>query len=258
MPGRLKDKVALITGGGSGLGREMALLFAAEGAGIVINDIDLEAGERTKHEIGSQALFVPGDVSHDPDSEKLFAAIRDAHGRLDVSVHNAGIMDPHDEGVLETPRHVWDRVLAVNLTGVFLCCRHAIPLMLETEGTSSLINIASFVALLGAAVPQVAYTASKGGVLAMTREIAVQYARRGLRANAICPGPIRTPLLEYLISDEQKRSNRLNHIPAGRFGEPRDIANAALYLASDESDWVTGTEFLVDGGITAAYLTAEP
>jgi NAD(P)-dependent dehydrogenase (short-subunit alcohol dehydrogenase family) len=175
-----------------------------------------------------------------------------------VSVQNAGIMDPHDEGVVETPRQVWDRVLAVDLTGVFLCCRHAIPLMLESERTSSLINIASFVALMGAAVPQVAYTASKGGVLAMTREIAVQYARRGVRANAICPGPIRTPLLEYLISDEQKRSNRLNHIPAGRFGEPRDVANAALYLASDESDWVTGTEFLVDGGITAAYLTAKP
>jgi NAD(P)-dependent dehydrogenase (short-subunit alcohol dehydrogenase family) len=258
MPGRLEDKVALITGGGSGLGREMALLFAAEGAEIVINDIDVEAGERTKREIGSRALFVPGDVSHDPDTEKLFGAIREAHGRLDVSVQNAGIMDPHDEGVVETPRQVWDRVLAVNLTGVFLCCRHAIPLMLESERTTSLINIASFVAILGAAVPQVAYTASKGGVLAMTREIAVEYARRGVRANAICPGPIRTPLLEYLISDEQKRSNRLNHIPAGRFGEPRDIANAALYLASDESDWVTGTEFLVDGGITAAYLTAEP
>jgi NAD(P)-dependent dehydrogenase (short-subunit alcohol dehydrogenase family) len=145
--------------------------------------------------------------------------------------------------------------MAVNLTGVFLCCRHAVPLMLETDGNSSLINIASFVALMGAAAPQIAYTASKGGVLAMTRELAVQYARRGIRANAICPGPIRTPLLERLISDEQKRRNRLNHIPAGRFGEPRDIANAALYLASDESEWVTGTDFLVDGGITAAYLT---
>jgi NAD(P)-dependent dehydrogenase (short-subunit alcohol dehydrogenase family) len=256
VPGRLENKVALITGGGSGLGKEMALLFAAEGATVVVNDIDLEAGELTKHEIGGEAMFVPGDVSHDPDVEKVFAAVRDAHGRLDVSIHNAGIMDPRDEGVVETPRHVWDQVLAVNLTGVFLCCRHAIPLMLESEGTGSLINIASFVALMGAAVPQVAYTATKGGVLAMTREIAVQYARAGIRANAICPGPIRTPLLEYLIADEDKRENRLNHIPAGRFGEPRDIANAALYLASDESDWVTGTEFLVDGGITAAYLTA--
>jgi NAD(P)-dependent dehydrogenase (short-subunit alcohol dehydrogenase family) len=236
----------------------MALLFAAEGAHVVINDIDIEAGESAKHELGPGAMFVPGDVSRDPDMERLFEAVREAHGRLDVSVHNAGIMDPADEGVVETPRYVWDRVLAVNLTGVYVCCRHAIPLMLESEGTGSLINIASFVALMGAAVPQSAYTASKGGVLALTREIAVEYARRGIRANAICPGPIRTPLLEYLISDETKRQNRLNHIPAGRFGEPRDIANAALYLASDESDWVTGTEFVVDGGITAAYLTAGP
>ncbi len=256
MSGRLQNKVALVTGGGSGLGREMALLFAAEGAEVVVNDIDVEAGERTKREIGAGAIFVPADVSHDPDARALFEAVREAHGRLDVSVHNAGVMDPRDEGVTDTPREVWDRVLAVNLTGVFLCCRHAVPLMLASEGMSSIINIASFVALMGAAVPQVAYTASKGGVLSMTREIAVEYARQGIRANAICPGPIRTPLFEYLLADEQQRSNRLNHIPAGRFGEPRDIAYAALYLASEEADWVTGTEFVVDGGITAAYLTA--
>jgi NAD(P)-dependent dehydrogenase (short-subunit alcohol dehydrogenase family) len=252
---RLADKVVLITGGGSGLGRDMALLFAGEGATLVINDIDPEAGERTVAEIGDAASFVAGDVSDDEATAATFKAVRARHGRLDVSVHNAGIMDERDEGPTETPLGVWDKVLAVNLTGVFLCCRHALPLMLETEGNGSLINIASFVALMGAAVPQIAYTASKGGVLAMTREIAVQYARQGVRANAICPGPIRTPLLEYLISDHQKRTDRLNHIPAGRFGEARDIANAALYLASDESDWVTGTEFLVDGGITAAYLT---
>jgi NAD(P)-dependent dehydrogenase (short-subunit alcohol dehydrogenase family) len=250
---RLADRVALITGGGSGLGREMALLFAAEGAQVVINDIDRDAGERTASEIAGS--FVPGDVSQDDATRELFETVRNTYGRLDISVHNAGIMDPRDEGVTETPLEVWDRVIAVNLTGVFLCCRHAVPLMLDTEGNSSLINIASFVALMGAAAPQIAYTSSKGGVLAMTREIAVQYARKGIRANAICPGPVRTPLLEYLIADEQKRNNRLNHIPAGRFGEPRDIANAALYLASNESDWVTGTEFLVDGGITAAYLT---
>jgi NAD(P)-dependent dehydrogenase (short-subunit alcohol dehydrogenase family) len=250
---RLADKVALITGGGSGLGREMALLFAAEGARVVINDIDRDAGERTASEIGAQ--FLPGDVSRDDQTGAMFDAVRETHGRLDVSVHNAGIMDPRDDGVTDTPLEVWDRVIAVNLTGVFLCCRHAVPLMLDSDGNSSLINIASFVALMGAAAPQIAYTASKGGVVAMTREIAVQHARHGIRANAICPGPVRTPLLEYLIADEQKRDNRLNHIPAGRFGEPRDIANAALYLASGESDWVTGTEFLVDGGITAAYLT---
>jgi NAD(P)-dependent dehydrogenase (short-subunit alcohol dehydrogenase family) len=222
---------------------------------VVINDIDEEVGERAAAEIGEAASFVPGDVSDDEATRALFEVVRNAHGRLDISVHNAGIMHPDDEGVTDTPLEIWDRVIAINLTGVFLCCRYAVPLMLETEGNGSLINIASFVALMGAAAPQVAYTASKGGVLAMTREIAVQYARRGIRANAICPGPVRTPLLEYLIADEQKRENRLNHIPAGRFGEPRDIASAALYLASDDSDWVTGTEFLVDGGITAAYLT---
>jgi NAD(P)-dependent dehydrogenase (short-subunit alcohol dehydrogenase family) len=252
---RLAKKVALITGAGSGLGREMALLFAREGAYVVINDIDPEAGERTSEEIGDAAIFVAGDVSDDASVKGIFDAVRESHGRLDVSVHNAGVMDPRDEGVTDTPLDVWQRVLDINLTGVFLCCRHAVPLMLDTEGNSSLINIASFVALMGAASPQIAYTASKGGVLAMTRELAVVYARHGIRANAICPGPIRTPLLEYLISDEDKRRNRLNHIPAGRFGEPSDIANAAVYLASDESDWVTGTEFNVDGGITGAYLT---
>jgi NAD(P)-dependent dehydrogenase (short-subunit alcohol dehydrogenase family) len=233
----------------------MALLFAREGAAVAVNDIDADAGERTAEEIGDPAAFIPGDVTDDEAVRRLFAAVREQQGRLDVSVHNAGIMDPADEGVLDTALDVWDRVIRVNLTGVFLCCRHAVPLMLDSPGNSSLINIASFVALMGAAAPQIAYTASKGGVLSMTREIAVQYARRGLRANAICPGPIRTPLLEYLIADEAKRNNRLGHIPAGRFGEPQDIANAALYLASDESDWVTGTEFVVDGGITAAYLT---
>jgi NAD(P)-dependent dehydrogenase (short-subunit alcohol dehydrogenase family) len=255
VPGRLEDKVALVTGSGSGLGRAMARLFASEGAAVIVNDIDAEAGERTTAEIGGKATFVQGDVSTDGAVSALFQTIRDSHGRLDVSVHNAGIMHPRDEGVTDTPLEVWDQVIAVNLTGVFLCCRHAIPLMLETDGKSSLINTASFVALMGAAVPQVAYTASKGGVLAMTREIAVQYARSGIRANAICPGPIRTPLLEPLIANEEKRENRHNHIPAGRFGEPQDVANAALYLASDESDWVTGTEFLVDGGIRAAYVT---
>jgi NAD(P)-dependent dehydrogenase (short-subunit alcohol dehydrogenase family) len=255
--GRLSNKVALITGAGSGLGREMAMRFFAEGAIVVINDIDEEAGEQAANEIGGATSFVAGDVSDDAAVQRIFESVREAHGRLDISVHNAGIMDQRDEGVTETPLEIWDRVIAVNLTGVFLCCRHAIPLMLATEGNGSLINIASFVALMGAASPQIAYTASKGGVLSMTREIAVQYARRGIRANAICPGPIRTPLFEYLISDEQKRANRLNHIPAGRFGETQDIAHAAVYLASDESDWVTGTEFLVDGGITAAYVTAE-
>ena len=257
MAERLANKVALITGAGSGLGREMALLFARQGASVVINDIDEEAGERTASELGDGAQFVAGDVSDDASVERMFAEVRSAHGRLDVSVHNAGIMDPRDEGPTVTPLDVWDRVIAINLTGVFLCCRHAIPLMLDSEGNSSIINIASFVALMGAASPQIAYTASKGGVLSMTREIAVEFARKNIRCNALCPGPVETPLLAELLSDPARRQRRLVHIPPGRFARAEEMANAALFLASDEASYVNGATFLVDGGITAAYVTPE-
>jgi NAD(P)-dependent dehydrogenase (short-subunit alcohol dehydrogenase family) len=258
--GLLDGKVCLITGSGSGLGREAALLFSHEGAKLIVNDIDEDAGRKTADEIahgGAEAIFVRADVTDDGQVEAMFEAAAERFGRLDVSYHNAGIMDPDDAGPVDTALEIWDRVIDINLKGVFLCCRHAIPRLLEAGG-GSIINVASFVALMGAANPQVAYTASKGGVLSMTREIAVQYAREGIRANALCPGPIRTPLLDYLIADDAKRENRLNHIPMNRFGEPEDIASAALFLASDLSSYVTGTEFVVDGGITAAYLTKGP
>jgi NAD(P)-dependent dehydrogenase (short-subunit alcohol dehydrogenase family) len=256
----LEGKVCLITGSGGGLGREAALLFAREGARLVVNDIDEAGGTETVSMIesaGGEAAFIPGDVSDDAQVAALFDGAVERFGRLDVSYHNAGIMHPDDTSPVDTALEIWDRVIAINLTGVFLCCRHAIPKLVDSGG-GSIINVASFVALMGAANPQIAYTASKGGVLSMTREIAVQYARQGLRANALCPGPVRTPLLDYLIQDEAKRENRLNHIPMNRFGEAEDIAKAALFLASDLSSYVTGTEFVVDGGITAAYLTKGP
>ena len=202
MAGRLANKVALITGAGSGLGRQMAVSFAAEGASVVVNDIDADAGQRTVGEIGDAAQFIPADVSDDAATAGLFEQIRSTHGRLDISVHNAGIMDPRDDGVTDTPLEVWDRVIAINLSGVFLCCRHAVPLMLDTDGVSSLINIASFVALMGAAAPQIAYTASKGGVLAMTREIAVQYARQ--RGPRQCDLPGADPHAPARIPDQRR------------------------------------------------------
>jgi NAD(P)-dependent dehydrogenase (short-subunit alcohol dehydrogenase family) len=256
----LEGKVCLITGSGGGLGRAAALLFAKEGAKLVVNDIDEAGGNETVSMIesgGGEAAFIEGDVANDEQVEALFDGAVERFSRLDVSYHNAGIMHADDVGPEDTPLEIWDRVIDINLKGVFLCCRHALPKLVDGGG-GSIINVASFVALMGAANPQIAYTASKGGVLSMTREIAVQYARKGVRANALCPGPIRTPLLEYLIADAQKRENRLNHIPLNRFGEADDIAKAALFLASDLSSYMTGAEFVVDGGITAAYLTAGP
>jgi NAD(P)-dependent dehydrogenase (short-subunit alcohol dehydrogenase family) len=256
----LDGKVCLITGSGGGLGRAAALLFAKEGGRIVVNDVNEGAGAETVELVeaeGGEAAFVGADVADDDSVRQLFDEADQLFGRLDVSYHNAGIMHPDDLGPEDTSLDIWQRTIDINLKGVFLCCRYAIPKLREAGG-GSIINVASFVALMGAANPQISYTASKGGVLAMTREIAVQYAREGIRANALCPGPVRTPLLEPIIRDDERRENRLNHIPLNRFAEADDIAKAALFLASDLSSYVTGTPLVVDGGITAAYLTKGP
>jgi NAD(P)-dependent dehydrogenase (short-subunit alcohol dehydrogenase family) len=256
----LDGKVCLITGAGGGLGRAAAILFAREGGKIVVNDLDEGAGTETVslvEQAGGEAAFVAADVSDEDSVRALFDAAVDRFGRLDVSYHNAGIMHPGDVGPEDTSLDVWEKTIEVNLKGVFLCCRYAIPKLLDSGG-GSIINVASFVAIMGAANPQIAYTASKGGVLSMTREIAVQYARQGIRANSLCPGPVRTPLLEPIISDEERRENRLNHIPLNRFAEADDIAKAALFLASDLSSYMTGAPLIVDGGIHAAYLTHGP
>jgi NAD(P)-dependent dehydrogenase (short-subunit alcohol dehydrogenase family) len=257
--GRLEGKVALITGAASGMGRVASTLFAREGAKVVVADVTDDAGEATADEIrssGGEAAFVHADVSSPADAEALPRAVVERFGSLDVLYNNAGIFPDDDGSVIDTPEATWDRVMSINLKGVFLGCKYGIPAMLESGG-GSIINVASFVALVGAATPQIAYTASKGGVLAMTREIAVEFARKGIRANALCPGPIETPLLQELLSDPIRRERRLVHIPIGRFGQAEEIANAALFLASDESSLVTGATFVVDGGITAAYITPE-
>uniref|UniRef100_A0A7C5VW07 SDR family oxidoreductase n=1 Tax=Thermomicrobium roseum TaxID=500 RepID=A0A7C5VW07_THERO len=256
---RLAGKVCIITGAGSGIGRESALLFAQEGAKVVVADINVAGGEETVRlirEAGGEALFVRTDVTKAAEVEALVRTAEETYGKLDVMFNNAGIFPDEDGSVVDTPEEVWDRVMAVNLKGVFLGCKYAIPAMLRAGG-GSIINTASFVAIMGAAVPQIAYTASKGGVLAMTREIAIEFARKNIRANALCPGPVDTPLLQSILADPAKRQRRLVHIPMGRFAQAREIAQAALFLASDESSYVTATAFLVDGGITAAYITPE-
>lgn len=252
---RLKDKVALITGAGSGIGRETALLFAREGARVVVVDINDAAGQETVQMIGTDAaVYVRADVSRAADCAHMVRMAEETYGGLDVLFNNAGIMHSQDDDAISTEEDVWDLTMNINLKGVFLGCKYGIP-ALRRAGGGSIINTASFVALLGAATPQLAYTASKGGVLSMTRELAVIHARENIRVNALCPGPLRTELLMKFLDTEEKRQRRLVHIPMGRFGEAREIANAALFLASDESAYVTGTEFVVDGGITAAYVT---
>lgn len=256
---RLQDKVAIITGGASGIGREAALIFAREGATVVVADLSDEAGHRIVGEIeaaGGTASFVRTDVSRAADVENLVSETERLYRKLNVIFNNAGIFPDNDGSVTDTDEAVWDFVMNVNLKGVYLGCKYGIP-ALQRAGGGSIINTASFVALIGAATPQIAYTASKGGVLSMTREIAVEFARRNIRANALCPGPVDTPLLQSILSDPRKRERRLVHIPIGRFAQPREMANAALFLASDESSYVNGATFTVDGGITAAYVTPE-
>ena len=257
--GRLDGKVAIVTGAGSGIGRRAAVTFASEGARVVVGDVADEGGQETVGEIeggGGEATFVHADVSSAYDAEGMVRYAVETYGGLHVLMNNAGIFHPEDDSILTTSEEVWDRTLAINLKGVFLGCRYGIPAMLDAGG-GSIVNVASFVALMGAATPQIAYTASKGGVLAMTREIAVEFARRGIRANSICPGPIETPLLQELLSDPVRRQRRLVHIPMGRLGQAQEIANAALFLASDESSLMTGAALVVDAGITAAYVTPE-
>jgi NAD(P)-dependent dehydrogenase (short-subunit alcohol dehydrogenase family) len=259
MATRLAGKVALITGAGSGIGRESALLFSTEGAAVVVVDRDERGGRETVDRVkaaGGRAVFVPADVSRSDDCARMVSAAEHEFGRLDVLFNNAGIMDSRDDDAVSTDEAVWDLTMSVNAKGVFLGCKHGIP-ALRRAGGGSVINTASFVAILGAATPQIAYTASKGAVLALTRELAIVHAREKIRVNALCPGPLHTELLMKFLDTDEKKQRRLVHIPMGRFGQAREMAHAALFLASDESSFVTGTEFLVDGGITAAYVTPE-
>ncbi|HVL54318.1 MAG TPA: glucose 1-dehydrogenase [Vitreimonas sp.] len=254
---RLEDKVAIITGGGGGMGRVAAQRFASEGAKVVVAEFGEEAGNETVRlvtEAGGQATFVKVDVSKEADAERMVRHAIDAFGRVDVLYNNAGIMPEADHSVVDTDVDTWDLVMAVNVRGVFLGCKYAIPRMVE-QGSGSIINIASFVALLGCSVPQDAYTASKGALLSLTRSLAVQFGPKGVRANAICPGPVETPLLmEWLVKDEEAKRIRLARNPTGRFGKPEEIVAMAVYLASDESRWTNGASLVVDGGISVNYF----
>ena len=257
--GRLAGKATFITGAAAGIGRETALLFAAEGAGVAVVDRDVDGAADVVAEItaaGGNAIGLTADVAVEASVAAAIGDAEEAFGRLDVVFNNAGIMLADDGDAQSTEEAVWDLTMDVNLKGVWFGCRHGIP-ALRRAGGGSIINTASFVALVGAATPQLAYTASKGGVLAMTRELAVIHARENIRVNALCPGPLRTELLMSYLDTEEKRQRRLVHVPMGRFGEASEIAAAALFLASDESSYVTGTDFSVDGGLTAAYVTPE-
>ena len=256
---RLQDHVALITGAAGGIGRESATLFAAEGAKVVCIDLNAEGLEQTVAEVeaaGGQAVARTTDVSQAAECEAMVALAEEKFGRVDVLFNNAGIMDGADDNAETTEEEVFDRTMAINVKGVWLGCKYGIP-ALRRAGGGSIINTASFVAIVGAATPQVAYTASKGAVLAFTRELSVIHARENIRVNALCPGPLRTELLMKFLDTEEKKQRRLVHVPMGRFGEAAEMAKAALYLASDDASYVTGSTFMVDGGLTAAYVTPE-
>ena len=257
MAGRLDGKVAVITGGCSGIGLATGQRFTEEGAKVVIGDIDDARGRELVGQLGGEsvATYVHVDVTDKEQVDSLFQTAKDTYGSVDVAFNNAGISPPDDDSILDTDLDAWRRVQEVNLTSVYLCCKAALPHMLE-QGSGSIINTASFVAVMGAATSQISYSASKGGVLSMSRELGVQFARQGVRVNALCPGPVNTPLLQELFAkDEERAARRLVHVPMGRFGEPKEMANAVLFLASDESSFITASTFLVDGGISGAYVT---
>lgn len=262
MPNRLANKVAIVTGGGSGIGLESSLLFAREGARVVVADLNLEAAERAVKLIqqespNAQAIAVKTDVGNEEQVKALVDTAVKTYGRLDIMFNNAGIMHPEDDNAITTEERVWDLTMQVNVKGVWFGCKHAIQAMRANPAPvgGSIINTASFVGLMGAATPQLAYTASKGAVLAMTRELAMVHAREGIRCNSICPGPLKTPLLMNFLNTPEKRDRRLVHLPMGRFGEAVEIAQAACFLASSESSYITGTDFKVDGGLTSCYVT---
>jgi NAD(P)-dependent dehydrogenase (short-subunit alcohol dehydrogenase family) len=250
---RLTDRVAVVTGAGSGIGLASARRLAAEGAKVVVADTDGQTGKAAADEVGG--LFVQADVTSEDDVAEMYGAALSAYGRIDVAFNNAGISPPDDDSILVTGLEAWRRVQEVNLTSVYLCCKHVIPHM-QAQGGGSIINTASFVAVMGSATSQISYSASKGGVLAMSRELGVQFAREGIRVNALCPGPVNTPLLrELFAADPERAARRLVHVPMGRFAEPEEIAAAVAFLASDDSSFITASSFLVDGGISGAYVT---
>jgi NAD(P)-dependent dehydrogenase (short-subunit alcohol dehydrogenase family) len=253
---RLANKVAIITGAASGMGKAAAELFAGEGASIIVADIMVKEGEETVRNIreaGGHAIFVKTNVANEDEVKHMVETAIDTFGHVDVLYNNAGIMPAEDGSVTEIAEATWDRIMDINIKSAFLCCKYTIPYMVK-QGTGSIINVASFVAFLGCTVPQDAYTVSKGGMLSLTKSLAVQYGRYNIRCNAICPGPIETPLLRVLWTSEEARNLRLNRIPLGRFGEAKDIVYMALYLASDESAWTTGAWLIVDGGISSNYF----